>query len=290
MEIIIGKMSGFCPGVQNAIEEAEKRITSEQNLYCLGEIVHNPNVIEELEEKGIIFLETIEEVPKNANLLFRAHGVPKEYYAYAKNNRNKVFDCTCPKVLELHEKVSQYQKKYFVFYTGKPEKHETIGTISFVDNPNDIAIMENESDLDSAIKQFQKNKKKQAVLLSQTTFSVKKFKTISEKLQQEIGEKNLLIDQTICQATDKRQKETETIAKTVDCMIVIGGKNSSNSNKLYEIAKANCQNAFFVETAQELERSKLQNFQTIGVMAGASTPQSAIEEVENFLSKGKIWI
>ena len=286
MEVIIGKLSGFCPGVQKAVQEAENLADENKNIYCLGEIVHNKQVVNKLEKQGVKFIEEIEEVPKNSKLIFRAHGVPKSHYEYVQKNNIQMFDCTCQKVLELHQKVEDYKEKYFIFYTGKSNHPETIGTISFA--KDNLAIIENEIDVFEAVQKFKNSKMEKAVLISQTTYSVKRFEKVSELLKNELGEYNLHIDKTICSATDKRQEETEKLSKIVDSMIIIGGKNSSNSNKLYEIAKANCENTFFIETKKELEINKFENFKKVGIMAGASTPQELINEVEKFLKNREI--
>ena len=186
-----------------------------------------------------------------------------------------MIDLTCPKVIHIHNIVEEYSKNnYFIFLVGKAEHPETIGTASFCENG--YYIIEKIEDAKKAVEEFKQVNNKKALIISQTTFNVEKFKAIVEKIQILVPE-NIEIKNTICNATKERQEETEKIAKQVDQMIIIGGKHSSNSNKLYEIAKKYCKNVLFIETEQEIDKIETKN--KIGIMAGASTPEKSIQKV-----------
>lgn len=277
MNIIIGKTAGFCFGVKNAVTKAEEYAKKCDNIYCLGELVHNKQVVENLVQNGVDFIEDIKQA-KNGNIIFRSHGVEKQIYETAKKMQLKIIDLTCPKVLHIHNIVEEYiEKDNYILITGKKSHPEMIATVSFC--KEQYYVIENIENIPQAIKEFEKSGKTQALLISQTTFSLEKFEQIAAKIKQEINTKNIKIINTICTATKQRQEETEKIAKQVKTMIIIGGKNSSNSNKLYEIANKNCQNVLFIETEKELETNTIKNTQTIGIMAGASTPKQSITKV-----------
>lgn len=284
MEIIVGKTAGFCYGVERAVEGAMEEITKakgEGSTYCLGEIVHNKQVIKKLEDLGIKCIEKIEEA--EGTVLIRAHGVPKEVYDLAEKMNIKIQDYTCPNVLKVHKIAEKFSKEgYFIFLLGAKSHPENLGTLSHCGK--DYYIFEREEDVPMAIEMFEKTKKNKLLLISQTTFSLERFHKIGEMLQNQIKEDiTFVVKNTICRTTELRQKETEELSKKVDTMIIIGGRNSSNTKKLYETAKKNCSNTIFIETAQELETKEIGK--KIGIMAGASTPKESIEEVIQFLNR-----
>lgn len=281
MEIIVGKTAGFCYGVERAVNGATDEITkASEKIYCLGEIVHNRQVIQKLEDLGIKCVETIEET--KGTVLIRAHGVPKEIYDIAEKMNVKIQDYTCPNVLKIHKIAEEFSKDgYFIFLLGAKQHPENIGTLSYCGK--NCRIIEKEEEIPKAIQTFEATKKNKLLLISQTTFSLEKFHKIEKMIQNEIKEDvTFVVKNTICKATELRQKETEELSKKVDAMIIIGGKNSSNTKKLYEIAKKNCDNTILVETARELEIKE--PAEKIGIMAGASTPKESIEEVLKFLN------
>lgn len=185
--------------------------------------------------------------------------------------------------MQIHKKVEEYTEKgYDIIYIAEKGHPETIGTASFAND--NIMVVETKEEIMQAIERIKLRKTKQVIVLSQTTFSSEKFdqyiRVIKEKMPKEI---NLTINKTICYATQIRQRETKKIAKDVEIMIIIGGKKSSNTNKLYEISKLECQNAMFVETLDELYLNYIRRFKKVGVMAGASTPQDIIEQIVEIL-------
>lgn len=278
MEVIVGKTAGFCYGVKRAVEGAEEELKKGNDVvYCLGEIVHNKQVVEELKKEGIKFIERIEEAKKIT--IIRAHGVPKQVYKEAEKINIELKDYTCPNVLKIHEIADEYSKKgYYIFLCGNEKHPENIGTISHCGKY--FSIIEKENDVYKALENFKNSKLQKLLLISQTTFSLEKFYIIKEIISNELQKDiELVVKNTICKATEFRQKETEEISKRVDYMIIIGGSNSSNTKKLYEIAKKNCKNCSCIETQNDLDINKLKKYNKIGIMAGASTPKKNIEEV-----------
>ena len=280
MEIILGKSSGFCFGVKNAIDGAEKALANNKIVYCVGEIIHNEEVIKHLESKGLVIVNDIEDVEDM--VIIRSHGVPKNVYDTAKEKNIKLLDYTCPFVLKIHEIAEKYSKNnYFIFLLGVKSHPETIGSISFCgDNSCIIELFE---DIENAINLFKLSGLENLLILSQTTFSTSLFEDIINELKIRLSPKvNLEIKNTICNTTSVRQNEAKEIAKNVDLMIVIGGKHSSNTKKLYEIAQKNCKNSLLVQTKDDLSYEYLQGFDKIGIIAGASTPNNVIEDIVTF--------
>lgn len=283
MEVILGKSAGFCYGVKRAVDGAKhelKRVKG-KTIYCLGEIVHNKQVIKDLEKKGLVFIEDIKDA--KGETIIRAHGIRKEIYKLAKDVKLNLKDFTCPNVLRIHKIAEEHAKRgYYIFLCGSKNHPENIGTLSYCGE--NVAVIETEDDVPSAIELLKRSSIKKLLVILQTTYSVERFKKIEELIKEHIPENiKLVIKNTICRATELRQKETEEIAKKVENMIIIGGKNSSNTKKLYEIAKQYCENTICVENQEQLLIEEVQKFQKIGIMAGASTPQISIQEIINII-------
>lgn len=283
MEIILGKTAGFCYGVKNAVTNTENILKEQKETYCLGELVHNGQVIKKLENMGLRIVDNIED--SSDRIIIRAHGIPKDVYQKAKKMNIKVLDYTCPKVLKIHEIAEEYANKgYYIFLFGGKKHPESIGTISFCGQNS--YLIETKDEIDNAMESFSNSKIKKLLIIVQTTFSMEKFveyaNIVKENVEKDI---DIEIKNTICNATKIRQEETERISKDVDCMIIIGGRNSSNTKKLYDIAKENCIKSFIIETKDELNINQIETFEKIGVMAGASTPKESIDDVINKISK-----
>ena len=277
MELIVGKTAGFCYGVKRAVDGAKKELKQNKTLYGLGEIVHNQEVIKELENLGMQFIENIEEA--KGKTIIRAHGIPKQIYEETKERQIELMDYTCPKVLNIHQIAEEYANKgYYIFLLGNEKHPEIIGTLSYCGENK--FVIEKEDDTIKALEALEKSEIKKLLVISQTTYSLEKFYIIEEIIKNEIPRDiELVIKNTICQATEIRQKETEEMAKKVDSMIVIGGKNSSNTKKLYEIAKQYCKTVLLIQNETELVLDKIQSIDKVGIMAGASTPRESIEKV-----------
>ena len=277
MKLIVGKTAGFCYGVKRAVDGAKEEIKKNETIYGLGEIVHNQEVVKELENLGMQFIENIEEA--KGKTVIRAHGIPKQIYEEAKEKKIELIDYTCPKVLKIHQIAEEYANKgYYIFLLGNKKHPEIIGTLSYCGENK--FIIEKEDDTIKALEALEKSEIKKLLVISQTTYSLEKFYIIEEMIKNEIPRNiELVVKNTICQATEIRQKETEEMAKKVDSMIIIGGKNSSNTKKLYEIAKQYCKTVLLIENELELEIEKIQSTDIVGIMAGASTPKQSIDKV-----------
>lgn len=280
MEIIVGKNAGFCYGVQRAVDKALEEV-KKNKTYCLGEMVHNQNVINKLENLGLCFIKTIEE--SKGNTIIRAHGEPKSVYKKAKEMGINLIDLTCPSVLKIQNLADEYSKKgYFIIIVGKTNHPEVLGIKSRAGC--DYRVIDNKSDISELLNII--NNKKKVLLISQTTHSSKKFDEIAEELKNSINSDiELEIKKTICPSTEIRQKETEEIAKKVDLMIIIGDKRSSNTNKLYDIACNFCNNVVFVSNETEINLDRFKGIKSVGIMAGASTPKEDIIKIKELLLK-----
>ena len=282
MEIILGKSAGFCYGVKNAVDNAKEAIKNNEEIYCLGEIVHNKTVIEELEKKGLKFTDKIEDVKNKA--IIRAHGESEETYNKLKEKGVSILDYTCPKVTKTHEIANDYNKKgYFVVLIGIKNHPEAIGTISYAGKNS--YLLQDKNQYEELIEEINKSKLNKVLIMAQTTYNSKKFDEMVIDLKELINGKEIEVQKTICGATEIRQKETIQIAKKVDVMIIIGDKKSSNTNKLYDISKENCKKAIFVQNYKELNLEEIKETNVIGIMAGASTPKEDIDEVIKKIEK-----
>ena len=177
MEIVVGKTAGFCFGVKRAVDGAKEQINKNKKIFCLGEIVHNKQVVDELESEGIIFINNIEEA--NGKTIIRAHGVEKNIYEKANELNIELVDYTCPNVLKIHKIADEYSKNgYYIFLCGSKKHPENIGTISHCGN--NYSVIEKEDDVFKALDRFKKSKFKKLLLISQTTYSLEKFYKIEE--------------------------------------------------------------------------------------------------------------
>ena len=293
MEIIVGKTAGFCYGVQNAVSKAGEYVktNNDRKVYCLGELVHNKQVTNELEEQGLEFIENVNDISNkenNTTVIIRAHGEPKSTYETLRKKNITILDLTCPNVQSIHNVVEKYIKNdYYILLIGQKNHPEVIGTYGFCDD--NCSIIENRDDIELAYEALIKNKINKVLIVAQTTFGLQKFNEYVEEIKTWCNQNNITLDlkNTICNATKQRQEETDSISKQVDFMIIIGGKNSSNTKKLFEISSKNCQKVVMIETYKDLENDidRIKTAKSIGIMAGASTPQKSIEGVKEYLKK-----
>ena len=269
MEIIIAKNAGFCFGVDRAVKMTLEELDKDgERVYSYGPLIHNPQAVEELEEKGLTTLESFEDL-EVGRLIFRSHGVPETIQDKAEQMGLSVIDCTCPYVKAVHKRVRAYSEKgYDIVIIGDPEHPEVVGINGWC---NDKAFIIN-SEEDA----MQLPKLEKVCVVSQTTNRLEKFQLLSDIVKEKFGESEVF--NTICNATRARQDSAAELAQTVDAMIVIGGKTSSNTTKLAEISRKYCNNVYLIETVEELALQELQNFNTIGITAGASTPDRIIKE------------
>ena len=277
MELIVAKTAGFCFGVKRAISITEEALEKYNNVYSVGSIVHNKFVNNGLSAKGLVFVDGIEKVPIGSNVVIRAHGITaKELEECQKHNLN-VIDTTCPHVKRIHDIVKEYSEKgYFIIIIGDEQHPEVIGISGWTNGKfkviNDLKGIDL-CDLDKVC------------VVSQTTMNVEKNELIVSEIKKK--SQNCVVFDTICHATEERQKELKTLAKDADYVIVIGDKTSANSNRLYEIAKE-ISNSQFIENIDELDLNFLTQSCRICVMAGASTPKCLIDEVVDKLKQKEV--
>ena len=299
MQITIAKHAGFCFGVKRAINIAEQ-VASKTNekTYVPGQLVHNERVIEDLENKGVVFLGTIDNLQDNSTTVLRAHGEPKETYSKLKNNNN-LTDATCPLVTLVHNVAKKLvQNNYEVVIFGKHNHPESIGTKSHIKGDNTY-IVESPEDYKQLITYIKNNNLKKVAIISQTTMSVQGYKQLITNLKKEINFEeiplalnNLNINfgyvDTICQPTKQRQSDTDEVAKNSDIIIVIGGKNSSNTKELLATCKKLGKEAYMIQSPDQLKINWFLNKEKIGITAGASTPDITIKEVADKIKSFRI--
>ncbi|MEO0281687.1 MAG: 4-hydroxy-3-methylbut-2-enyl diphosphate reductase [candidate division WOR-3 bacterium] len=281
MKIIVAKNSGFCFGVKRAmkiIEDLEKD-SKEKPLYTLGPIIHNPQVVESLKEKSIFPLNDVSEM-KDGKLILRTHGVEKKLLEKIKRKKIEYIDATCPFVANAHNyAIKLFNEGYQVVIFGEKDHPEVLAINSQIDNKG--IVVEKKED----VKNLFNTKAKKIGIISQTTQSLEKFKEIVNELMEDF--KEIYVVNTICNATSLRQRSAINVAKKVDLMLVIGGKNSGNTKRLYQICSLLNKNTFHIETSKELGglKSKILKSEKIGIVAGASTPDWIIDDVKKYLKK-----
>ena len=275
MEVIVAKTAGFCFGVERAVDKVYEQIgKTERPIYTYGPIIHNEEVVRDLEEKGVRVIESEEELKALSDgvVVIRSHGVSRNIYRILEERRLEVVDATCPFVKKIHRIVrEQCEAGRQVIIIGNEKHPEVEGIKGWGDS--DTVVIET---VDQAENFCPVSEKKLAVV-SQTTFNYNKFKELVEKISKKGYD--ILVLNTICNATQERQVEAKEIASKVDAMIVIGGKNSSNTQKLYEICLNECKNTYYIQTLSDFDPESVNSVRSVGITAGASTPKKIIEEV-----------
>ena len=280
MVIIVSKSSGFCNGVNYTITKTLEMLKqNNEKIYALGELVHNSLVLDNLKNNGLIIVEDLNKVPNNTKVIFRAHGETVENYELANSKKLDVIDLTCGKVMLIHNKIRKHND-CFILIIGKKSHPEVIGHISYA---NHGFIIEDESDIDKSFIEYQKSNLSKVYIVVQTTFNTNKFNYLVNKIKDKYLD--ILIDNTICNATEIRQKEVIELSSKVNKMIIIGGKNSSNTKELYVLACNNCPNVYLIENVMELDKIDFNKNDIVGISAGASTPKELIDSVYNYLNK-----
>lgn len=279
MEVTTAKTAGFCFGVKRAVatvyEEIEKGKEKQEVIYTYGPIIHNEQVVSDLEKHGVMVIHDKEELKSvtTGTVIIRSHGVDEEIYNMIDAQGLKLVDATCPFVKKIHRTVAEKSKEgYDIIIIGN-EKHPEVQGIKGWSKSNTF-IMNTEEE---ALK-FNDFSYKKFCVVAQTTFNYKKF----DKMVEIIAKKgyDIVVVNTICNATNERQVEARQIAAVSDAMIVIGGRNSSNTQKLYEICKEECKHTYYIQQLEDLDLEKLQTCRNVGITAGASTPNNIIEEVQ----------
>jgi len=277
MKVKLAKTAGFCFGVKRAVDTVYKELSRQENekIYTYGPIIHNEEVIKDMQRQGAIVLRTEEELDAvtKGTVIIRSHGVEKRIYDKLEAKQISVVDATCPYVKKIHNIVrKESEEGKFIIIIGNPDHPEVQGIRGWAGK--DAAIIQNPEDIE---KLSIKNDKKVCVV-SQTTFNYKKFQYLVEIISEKSYD--IIVLNTICNATKERQTETRQIAEEADAMIVIGDKHSSNTQKLFEICAKACKDTYYIQTLDDLNLNQLGSVETVGITAGASTPNNIIEEVQ----------
>ena len=269
MEFIIAKSGGFCHGVKKAVDTA--LAIDPTNTYIYGEIIHNPEVVQTITNRGIVMVEDLDEVPNGATLIIRSHGVGKNVYALCKSRNIRIVDCTCEFVRRTQKIVDEeHAKGNTIVIIGEKTHPEVVGVNGWCENAAFVFSSEEED--------FSVLRDKNCVVVAQTTYSEEKFEKIIKILRNNC-EKTVAVFKTICYTTIGRQNEADELSRQCDAVLVIGGLNSSNTNKLYDICAKNCPNVFRLASAADLEYKTIKRFKKVGIVTGASTPNAQTQEV-----------
>ena len=278
MEVRLATHAGFCFGVKRAVEQVYEQIETGKTIYTYGPIIHNEEVVKDLESKGVKVIPDIETLKTitEGTIIIRSHGVTKEIYDILEQKGLECIDATCPFVKRIHNivRAESATGKYIVI-VGDPKHPEVEGIMSWCSGP--MTVLETEKEA----QELDLPENTEICIVSQTTFNYNKFQHIVAILQKK-GYNDSVVN-TICNATEERQTEAKEIASEADVMIVIGGKHSSNTRKLYEICSKECANTYFIQTLDDLHLELPKSVGLVGITAGASTPNKLIEEVQNYV-------
>ncbi len=280
MKVLLAETAGFCFGVKRAVDTVYKQVeeNKDRKIYTFGPIIHNDEVIKDMQAKGVTVLEGEKDLPKAKDgiVIIRSHGVPKRICDEMDAMGIQYVDATCPFVKKIHRiAMEKAEEGAFLIVIGNPVHPEVEGIMGWAGK--DAAVISTAEEAEHVT--VPENRK--ICVVAQTTFNYNKFKELVEIISKRRYDISVL--NTICSATKERQTETARIADRVDAMIVIGDKRSSNTQKLFEICKNACNNTYYIQTLDDLNVNQLRSVETVGITAGASTPNNIIEEVQNYV-------
>ena len=279
MIVKVAKTAGFCFGVKRAVDLVEEQASSGKAVYTYGPIIHNEEVTEALAKKGVQIVSGKEEWSsvKKGTLIIRSHGVSQKEFLEMQASGHEVLDATCPFVKKIHRIVEKESREgRHIIIIGNEEHPEVQGIIGWCCGP--VSVVETAE----AAENLEENPGKKVCVVAQTTFNSKKFQDLVEIIEKK--RYDILVLSTICSATEERQKETRLLAQESEAMVVIGGVHSSNTRKLYEISKQQCVNTYFIQKPSDLDLNLFKSFRSVGITAGASTPNNIIQEVQTSMS------
>ncbi len=277
-EVITAKSAGFCFGVKRAVDMVYDEAEKGDRVYTLGPIIHNEQVVNDLEKKGVKVIDSVNDINNgyDATVIIRSHGVPEKVIEKLREKNVNIVDATCPFVSKIHKIVKEAsQNGRTIIIIGSDKHPEVEGIKGWC--INEPVVLESVEEAEN----YTVDGTKKLCVVSQTTFNYKKFKDIVDILSKKSYDIDVM--NTICNATEERQTEAGTIARQSDAMLVIGGKHSSNTQKLYEICRKECENTYFIQTLDDLDLKQLQSFRSVGITAGASTPNNIIKEVQSYV-------
>lgn len=278
MKVTLAKSAGFCFGVKRAVEMVYKEAETGKKVYTLGPIIHNEQVVQDLEQKGVRVINTPEELSKaeDATVIIRSHGISADVYHQLEDKKVRIVDATCPFVSKIHRIVEKkYQEGSCIVIVGNANHPEVEGINGWCNGAATVIGSVSEAE------NYSQEPARKLCVVAQTTFNYKKFKDIVDIFSKKSYDIDVM--NTICNATEERQTEAAAIAGDSDAMIVIGGKHSSNTQKLYEICKNVCPDTHFIQTLDDLDLKQFQSFRSVGITAGASTPNTIIKEVQSYV-------
>ena len=276
MEIKVAKTAGFCFGVNRAVELTYGLLAEGRRVATLGPLIHNPQAVADMQAKGAFVADSVPQVPDGYEVVIRSHGVPRSVYDELEARGIAYHDATCPFVKKIHRIVEQKSTEgYHVIVVGDPKHPEVEGIVGWCQGP--VTVLETPEQAEN----FVKTEGEKLCIVSQTTYNYNKFQYIVEIFEKK-GYNDSVVN-TICNATEERQRSAKAIAAEADVMIVIGGKHSSNSRKLYEICQRECVHTYFIQTLDDLHLDLPKAVRLVGITAGASTPNKLIEEVQNYV-------
>lgn len=290
MEVRLAECAGFCFGVKRAVDTVYEQIQTGKTIYTYGPIVHNEEVVKDLEERGVRVIEDMdgllaldagllseeEERGKETAVIIRAHGVPKKIYDILEEKGIECIDATCPFVKKIHRIVQKESGAgKHIIIVGDPNHPEVEGIMGWCSGA--VSVIETPEDA----QKFDVPEGKKICIVSQTTYNYNKFQHIVEIFRKK-GYNDSVVN-TICNATEERQRSAKALAAEADIMIVIGGRHSSNTRKLYDICRAECAETYFIQTLDDLHLELPKAVRLVGITAGASTPNKLIEEVQNYV-------
>lgn len=280
MTVILADVLGYCMGVRRAVESAIASIDKANDVYTLGPLIHNKTALNSLEKKGLKVLNEnkAEDAKIGSTVIIRAHGVPPSVNEILKKRECTIINATCPRVTASQKNAARYASmNYTVILAGDSNHGEVIGIAGYAGNK--FYLVQDSEDAKKLLPP--EDADENAILLSQTTFSPQEFEKIAEIIKEKY--KNLKVMNTICPATKERQDSLLRLCPLVEGILVVGGKNSANTKRLLQTAKENCSKAALIETSDEIPEDFFK-LQIVGITAGASTPDSEIEEVKNALT------
>ena len=276
MNVNIAKSAGFCFGVKRAVNLVYDEISSEDKpIYTYGPIIHNDEVVKDLEQKGVTVIKNLDELSslEKGIIIIRSHGISREEYNRIEESGFEIKDATCPFVKKIHKLVEKHSTEgRYIIIIGNADHPEVQGIKGWVQG-NNVCVVGNQDDIDN----LDITLEKKVCIVSQTTFNYNKFQELVEIVEKKGYD--IFVLNTICNATEERQTEARDIASESDAMIVIGDKNSSNTQKLFEICKKECENTYYIQTSRDMDYEKIKSVNNVGITAGASTPNNIIEEI-----------
>ena len=281
----VAKSAGFCFGVKRAVDMVYAQLETNDEtkdgikdpIYTYGPIIHNEEVVKDLEAKGVTVIHDISEIEESekGTIVIRSHGVGEKIYQTLENAGYHIVDATCPFVKKIHRHEREYgDAGYHVVIIGNASHPEVEGIRGW-GNEEEITVIGTRE----AAENFRVSAGKKVCIVSQTTFNYNKFQELVEIINKKGYD--IIVLNTICNATEERQTQSRALAKEVEAMIVVGGKSSSNTQKLFEICKNECANTYYIQTIDDLDPAVLRTIDNVGITAGASTPNKIIEEVQN---------